>query len=342
MLTAFLLTTLAFAGDCDQSNPELLVALDDAPPFSYKKGDRWTGISVDLWEEIAQSLDLNFTYVEQDFSESLGQLSNCTYDVVIPAVTISSERELLFDFSHSYMVEDVAVATNQVLSLNERTWLLIKEMLEPLLMVVSLIVSAAAFYFYTEKSTPLKSRHPCQSMLDSLYWSITTTSTVGYGDESPKTNLGKVVAMSWMLLSMGVVSTFTAKLIVEFQETHGVPQVEHLSTLKGRHVGTVAGTFSQNLLNEQGVPHIGYKAEKDLSTALTLGEVDYIVYDRTMLTYLLRDTDLLVLPETHYEQKLGFAVREDFPALEQVNRELLSLIKTDWWRGTTFRHTHGE
>lgn len=341
MILVILAATVSLAEECEKTNTELVVALDESPPFSYKDvTGRWTGISVDLWEKTAQELGLTYSYVEKEFSQSLALLSDCTYDVVLPAVTVTSDRELLFDFTHSYMAEDVAVATSKTLSPVQRSLILFQEMF-PYLAGIGLLVALAAWgYVIIEKGH--KHAEPCQDLLDSIYWALTTTSTVGYGDEAPKTLGGKILAMGWMVTSMLVVSTFTAKLVLELQETHGIPQVDHLSDLKGESVGTVAGTFSEALLNQYGVHHRGYATETAMGVGLTSGEVDYIVYDRTMLSFLARGTDITVLAEKHYEQKLAFAVRDNLPVLEDLNREILSLTQTDWWRGTTFRHTHGE
>jgi voltage-gated potassium channel len=48
------------------------------------------------------------------------------------------------------------------------------------------------------------------SLLDSLYWSIATTSTVGYGDITPQTAAGKIVSMMVMLSGVGVLGLLLA------------------------------------------------------------------------------------------------------------------------------------
>jgi voltage-gated potassium channel len=46
--------------------------------------------------------------------------------------------------------------------------------------------------------------------LDSLYFSVITLATVGYGDFAPKTDLGKVFTMIYVLIGIGLlVSIFT-------------------------------------------------------------------------------------------------------------------------------------
>ncbi len=50
------------------------------------------------------------------------------------------------------------------------------------------------------------------SLIDSLYWAVTTTTTVGYGDITPKTVLGKMFSMLVMIGGIGVLGLFLASI----------------------------------------------------------------------------------------------------------------------------------
>jgi len=47
------------------------------------------------------------------------------------------------------------------------------------------------------------------SIPDSIYWAIVTVTTVGYGDISPVTPMGKLVASIIMLLGYGIIAVPT-------------------------------------------------------------------------------------------------------------------------------------
>ena len=44
--------------------------------------------------------------------------------------------------------------------------------------------------------------------IDSLYFSVITLTTVGYGDFSPKTDLGKMAAIIYILIGIGLIMGF--------------------------------------------------------------------------------------------------------------------------------------
>lgn len=89
----------------------------------------------------------------------------------------------------------------------------------PLLLLVGVIFSwlCAASLFGMVEGTGL---------VDSLYWSMTTMSTVGYGDISPATTLGKFITIgfqSWsifVLVPCAVANVIDSIRIDEHKQTH--------------------------------------------------------------------------------------------------------------------------
>ncbi len=57
------------------------------------------------------------------------------------------------------------------------------------------------------------------SYSDGIWWAFVTTTTVGYGDISPTTFYGRIIAMVLMLLGIGLLGTITSTLTSYFLKT---------------------------------------------------------------------------------------------------------------------------
>jgi voltage-gated potassium channel len=57
-----------------------------------------------------------------------------------------------------------------------------------------------------------------RSFGDALWWAVVTATTVGYGDISPSTVEGRIIAVVLMLTGIGVIGIFTATVVSFFFE----------------------------------------------------------------------------------------------------------------------------
>ena len=77
-----------------------------------------------------------------------------------------------------------------------------------------IFIASLAIYLFENKSSGGNVRH----LYDAFYWSIVTISTVGYGDITPQTVGGRLVAVSLILTGLGVLSFFTSIIVAAFND----------------------------------------------------------------------------------------------------------------------------
>jgi len=73
-------------------------------------------------------------------------------------------------------------------------------------MVLMLVLLAGATWFYAETEG--------WSIIDSIYFSVMTMSTIGYGDLAPSTPLSKLFTIVFAILSIGVFAAVASKIVV--------------------------------------------------------------------------------------------------------------------------------
>lgn len=96
------------------------------------------------------------------------------------------------------------------------------------------------------------------SYLDSIYWALVTISTVGYGDISPVTEMGKVVSMFGIIFGIAMISFVTSVMVSAFSERFD--ELRNQDSIN--HVNKM-----QNVVIINGYGHLGTTIAKKLKIA---------------------------------------------------------------------------
>jgi voltage-gated potassium channel len=79
-----------------------------------------------------------------------------------------------------------------------------------------------------------------ESLWDGIWWAVTTTTTVGYGDLYPTTVQGRIIGVGLMFIGIGFLSLLTAAIASRFVRDERVSEHIELMELLGRIEADVA------------------------------------------------------------------------------------------------------
>ncbi len=91
-----------------------------------------------------------------------------------------------------------------------------------MLVVVTLVIIMGSIMYLVEKG-----QNGFKDIPSSIYWAIVTITTVGYGDISPVTPLGKFVASVIMLMGYGIIAVPTGIVTTEMAQAMRTKQHNH-------------------------------------------------------------------------------------------------------------------
>jgi voltage-gated potassium channel len=95
--------------------------------------------------------------------------------------------------------------------------------------ITTIIVSVGALAIFAVENGQNPS---IASLGDAFWWAIVTATTVGYGDVSPKTTEGRLIAVALMLVGIGFIGVFTATVASFFFDQDKTQSVNELAQLK--------------------------------------------------------------------------------------------------------------
>jgi ABC-type amino acid transport substrate-binding protein len=325
---------------------ELVIGTKVAPPFAMKDGNgHWSGISIELWQHLADRMKWNYRFVEADtVAALLDGLKAGKFDAAISAISITAEREQALDFTASYFYAGTGVAvqadriSNWIPVIRSLTsW----SFVQAALTLLGLALGAGALIWLIERKTNDGFRGGVRGFSSGVWWSTHTMTQRAAGGIVPMTLPGRIIAMIWMVTSVIAIAVFTAGITstLTTKRLHGmVNSVADLSSIK---VGVPAGTSSETGLSRLRIVHSVWPSPQEGLNALRRGKIDAFVYDRPLLAWLIRQqglssidlTDLMLEP-----QRYAIALRPNSRLRKPLNVAMLEVVETDWWRDTLFRY----
>jgi len=121
-----------------------------------------------------------------------------------------------------------------------------------------------------------------------LWWSITTLSTVGYGDKVPISSIGRLLASTWMIFSLLLVSIFTATVTSSITVHDTSIRVEGIHDLSRARVGIAEYGLAVGYACQHSLTHISYPTLAEALDELAAGHLDAVIADEQELAQQLR------------------------------------------------------
>lgn len=328
----------------------LVVGVKQAPPFSQKDGDTYTGLAIDLWQEIADEQGWEYRFQDYSLGGLLTAATNGEIDVGLGAITATAERAQRMDFSHTITSSGLSVAVRSEWSSG---WLAVVGALASpaflkiigILILLLLCVGFIAWFFEHKKNPEQFGGSRANGLFSGFWWAMVTMTTVGYGDIAPRTVGGRLLGIIWMLTALIVVSFFTASITSALTIGQLNSKLSNPNDLVGMHIASIAGSTSASWLDSR---QINYDEATDLNQALQQlagGKVEAVVYDAPLLQWTINQKysrKLQVLPLILARQDYVFVLPNDSHLRELINASLLKRINSPNWPEHVEEYFNGE
>lgn len=321
--------------------PPLRVATKSAPPFAMQSKDgKWSGLAIELLEEVARGLDRKVTWSGVETTQDLiDAVANKSAEAGIAAVTITSDREKVVDFSHSYYDSGltIAVPRNQgvgivdiLKALSSPTFLATVATLGGLLLAIGGLI----WFVERKQNSDQFDDDPIRGIGDGFWWSAVTMTTVGYGDKAPVTPLGRGIAVVWMFAALILTAVFTAQLATSLTVGSISGPVKGLDDLPSARVGVIEKSSSNRYFEDRFIRVRGFANLEAGLNALADNRIDAFVHDEPILRFtVMREYAgrINILSQLFEPQDYGVVLPPGSELREPLNQALLEVKSSERW-----------
>ncbi len=327
-----------------QLEETIKVGVKHEPPFLIKEpGGTFTGLSVDLWTRIANDKGVKYEFVE--YNDHLGLIRALDFqeiDITINPIHVNEIRLKMLDVTQPFYVSSIGVATSQVMKTQAgaflRNFFTLQFFRIVFLLVMIMFVFGTILWLVERKVNRRQFRPGLIGLFDGLWWSAVTMTTVGYGDKAPKSRLGRVIAIVWMLTAIVTISGFTGTIASSLTVQSLGRNIEDLEDLRNATlIGSVNASSSQSFLSSNGIEiDLLYENVEESLLALSAHDIEILLYDKTVLDYFISRMQLnnkvVLLPVNFNKQYRSFFLPKNSPHLSWINPLLVRHINEASWQ----------
>jgi len=321
---------------------ELRVATRILPPVVVDEGGGMlTGFSIDLWNKIAERMQLKIRYqVDPDVGALLEDVRAGKADIGVAAVSVTAAREKEFDFSHpilnaglQIMVRGKGQEKGQEADANPLMDLLgllfSKAILVWMGIALLLIIVPAHLVWFLERNhkdgiIPTEKYFP--GIFYAMYWAAGTLAT--QAEQMPRQWLARFVSVLWMFTGVVFVAFYTAQLAATLTVQQIQGGINGPDDLAGKKVATTRGSTAAAQLAELRAQVVEVSRIDDAYQALLNKDAEAVVFDAPILLYYAANEGkgrVHMVGTPFHKEDYGIVFRAGNPLRKQVNNALLAL-----------------
>lgn len=323
-----LLLSMSYVLGAETDENKLKVFVRDFPPLVIQDRDILTGFDIELWEEIAKRLEIEYVYHGASIKNVIDNVSKDNNSIAIGGISLTGERESVIDFTHPYMDSKLKVMVTARGSMSY-VGSFISKMAPTFLSLLVFIIFCGHVLWIAEHGRDAINDKYYPGVLEGMWLTVTTMTTVGYGDYSPHKWTGKVAATVIMFVGITfygwVIANMSQSMIT--QDYLNSVEVEELRTSK---FVAPEYTTSEDYLKANGYKYSTAKSIKEAIFEIYNNNSDAVIFDEAVLNYYLKNDNgesFHILDETIQTQHYAIVLPQGSELREKINLTILQIKK---------------
>ena len=321
-----------------KSTDNFTVGYAGSEPFVVNEDNKWKGISVEIWDLVAQESQIKYTpKAYASVAEALSDLANGKIDAVVGPVSITSDRAEIVEFSQPYFQSSLGILSrvDDPSFFDRIAPLFTVNLLYALIIFLFILGCVGTLLWLAErKASPDQFPYePVKGIANGMWCAIVTMSTTGYGDIAPVTLMGRVVAGSWMIISILFATTMVAGIASSLTLSGlGKNTISSAEQFENKKIAVLNNSPSVDFVTEYNGKTVLVESLEEAYAMLKDNKVQGVVFDKPQLNYFLEknhDEKMTISVAEYLKQGYGFAFCLHSDKVSNFNINLLKLKEDD-------------
>ncbi|MGN7964280.1 transporter substrate-binding domain-containing protein [Brucella sp. 22210] len=332
-----LCSTAAGAQGLAQVSKPVQVGVYVSEPFVNNEGNSYSGMAIDIWQNIAARLHITSHYVEYpNYGALMKAVSEGKVDAAVTNLTITESRAEIADFTYPWfdaglriMVhsraatgwDDLIRRLDRAGHLTTYVWML------GILLAATVVLTLFDRRF--DANFPKRWR---EGLAESFYHVV----SIATSGKSSRKNLfgwiGRVWQTFWMVFGIAIIAYVTSSITSVMTVAHIDHTISNLSDLQTKSVGVRTGSVAELFLKSRSIATVPFDHLPEAISALVNDEIGAIVADGPVLEYYMHqhgDQPFDLVGDEFSPDKYGFAFPRNSEFVKPASVAIISLHESE-------------
>lgn len=309
------------------------VGVYPSPPFVMQDDAGYSGMAIDLWEEIAQRAGLGTRYqTYPTFRAMLDAVRDGRADVAVSNVTITRDRAATLSFTQPWYDAGlrIMVPTSRSSGFGAVfAGLARKGHLQVFAALAVIIVLATVMVTLFDRKYDEQFPKRWRDGIAESFFQVMSIATSG---KSTRRNLfgwaGRIWSGIWLVAGVLLIAYITSSVTSVMTTLSLTRHVDSLADLPGKTIGVFEGSVAEEFARDLGLGMVVYDDTEGAVAGLKAGHIAAIIGDAPVLEYYAYtnpEEPVSVIGKIFHPDKYGFALPLDSALRRPLTVELLGL-----------------
>ncbi|NKW80701.1 transporter substrate-binding domain-containing protein [Ochrobactrum pecoris] len=314
-LLILLLVVISSVSYAQQAPKPVQVGVYVSEPFVNKQGNAYSGMAIDIWQDIATRMNLASQYVEYpNYTELVKAVSEGKVEAAVTNLTITEQRAEIVDFTHPWFDAGLRIMVHTeagngwddlINRLDDAGHLVTYGWILGILIAATVLLTIFDRRF--DEGFPKRWR---EGLAESFHHVV----SIATSGKTSRKNLfgwmGRIWQTFWMVFGIAIIAYLTSSITSVMTIAHIDNNISSLSDLQGKSVGVRAGSVAEQFLKSRSIATVPFNHMPEAVNALVSDEIAAIVGDGPVLEYYAHqhaDQPVDLVGNIFSPDKYGFA-----------------------------------